>query len=91
MSSSSRMSASPAPPRTTIEGLISEAGAKKVQAIEIKDGAHLDKLAGEHADAFTAANKASGRPIAPNLTLTWGTICSGGEGVVFVLDAMVKA
>ena len=72
-----------------LKKLVAEAEAKQVLARDIVNGTLLDKLADEHADHFARA--APGRPTAPSLELTWASICSGGEGVLFALDGIVKA
>ena len=54
---------------------------------QILDGSYLNALANEHAIAFSFVIAPS-RP--PETTILWGTICSGGEGVAFVMKALGK-
>ena len=60
--------------------------AKQLDYHTILDGTFLEQLADEHNDAFLSL--APGRRVAPTLTLRWATICSGGEGVLFTLEAI---
>ena len=55
----------------------------------ILDGTFLDQLAREHIADFmkVTPNRLAGA----RLELTWGSICSGGEVVLFVLDSISRA
>ena len=68
-----------------------------VSSKHVLDGSLLESLAGEHLDNMkdlpsgnvTDTGLASGH--VPEVELTWGSICSGSEVVIFVLMAIRAA
>lgn len=65
------------------------AEACQLPAQTILDGTLLDRLAQEHAAYLMKMSQL--RSAGAKLELTWGTICSGGEVVLFVLDSISRA
>ena len=65
------------------------AEARQLPAQAILDGTLLDRLAQQHIADFMKVIPL--RSAGANLELTWGTICSGGEVVLFVLDSISRA
>ena len=61
--------------------------ARQLPAQAIWDGTLLDRLAQQHIEDFMKVIPLR----SVNLELTWGTICSGGEVVLFVLDSISRA
>lgn len=56
-----------------------------VIASAVLDGTYLDVLAHEHAVAFSRVLAPSAPP---KTTLLWGTICSGGEVLIFIVQSL---
>ena len=56
-----------------------------VNASAVLDGTYLDVLAHEHAAAFSRVLAPSAPP---KTTLLWGTICSGGDVWVFIVQSL---
>ena len=50
-------------------------------------GSYLQRLCKEHLEAF----QEHGAAMPPPLELTWGSICSGGEGILFSFEAITVA
>jgi len=62
-----------------------------VPAAWFLDGSLLDNLAAENLAVCRADGEGGGPLAMSEVTLTWGSICSGSEAVLFVLDAISKA
>ena len=54
---------------------------------ELMSGSYLQRLCKEHLQAFAEHDAA----LPPPLELTWGSICSGGEGILFSFEALTVA
>ena len=61
------------------------AGSSSVEASDVLDGTYLSKLAAENASSFSGV---VARSEPPQTQLTWGTICSGGEVLIFIMSTM---
>ena len=71
------------------EEIVREVRKKEIPSTDIQNGQLLENLAKSHIENFKKV--APSRPTASGRVITWGSLCSGSEGVHFVLHAMQQA